>query len=404
MPATYRVALLVESSRAYGRGVLRGIAAFARTAGNWSIYHQEQLLSGDEPHWLPRWRGNGIIARIETPKLARRLARGKLPAVDLIGRFAHLRIPLVASDDRAVMRMAIDHLRERRFRHLAFCGFPGAPYSDRRRQYFAEIAAELTAVSSSSSSIVTHCYDAQITEVAAGFRTTTAIETEGLLRDGALAAWLGALPKPVGIVACNDIRGQQILNVCREHNIAVPDAVSVVGVDNDEVLCELAGPRMTSVEQDTEQIGYQAAMLLQRMMNGETVSEPEPIAPMRVVGRASTDVFALDDRVVAEALRYIRSHASDRIDVADVARHTGISRTSLERRMQRRLGRSPLAEINRVRLARVKQLLVETDYRLDEVARLAGFAYSEYMIAFFRQHTGQTPAQFRRAASESRRA
>jgi LacI family transcriptional regulator len=390
MARTFRVALLVESSRAYGRGILRGIAAFARATGNWSIYHQEQLLASDEPVWLRTWRGDGIIARIESPALARRLGRGRLPAVDLVGSFPMARVPLIATDDRAVMQLAIDHLRERGFRHLAFCGFAAAQYSERRRQFFAEILRDAAAPF--------HEFDAPASTGKKPCRIMD-IEAEGLMQDEALAAWLSGLPKPVGVVACNDIRGLQILNVCREHDIAVPDAVSVVGVDNDEVLCELAGPRMTSVEQNTEQIGYQAAVLLQRMMEGEAGAKPpKPIAPLGVVGRASTDVFALDDREVAAALRYIRGHASDGIGVTDVARHTGISRTSLERRMQKRIGRSPLAEINRVRLERVKQLLVETDYRLPEIARVAGFAYSEYMIAFFRQHTGQTPAQYRQSA------
>jgi LacI family transcriptional regulator len=389
MAANYKVGLLVESSRAYGRGVLRGIAAYARAAGNWSIYHQEQLLGGDAPAWLQRWQGDGIIARVETSALARRLARSRLPAVDLIGRYPLPRMPLIESDDRAVMRMAIDHLRDRGFRTLAYCGFAGAAYSERRQQFFIEAVT--------AAGLPIHVFE-QAPKPGATELPTMAIEAAGLSHERQLHHWIRVLPKPVGIVACNDIRGLQLLNVCREHDIAVPDDVAVIGVDNDEVLCELAGPRMTSVEQDTERIGYQAAELLHRMMQGERdVEAPPPIAPLRVVVRASTDVFALDDRVVAAALRFIRSHASDGIDVADVVQHVGISRTSLERRMQRRLGRSPLAEINRVRLQRVKQLLAETTYTLPEIADLSGFAYSEYMIAFFRRHTNQTPGEYRAA-------
>jgi LacI family transcriptional regulator len=397
MANAFKVGLLVESSRAYGRGVLRGIASFARASANWSIYHQEQLLGGDAPEWLRRWPGNGIIARIETSELARRLARSRLPAVDLIGRFPLSRTPVIVSDDRAVMRMAIDHLRDRGFRTIAYCGFAGAHYSERRERYFVETLAS----GSASMHVFEETQKPRPTEL-----TTMAVEAAGLANDKSLWQWLQSLPKPVGIVACNDIRGLQVLNVCRQHNIAVPDDVAVIGVDNDDVLCELAGPSMTSVEQDTEQIGYRAAAILQRMMQGEQDREmpsselpasemPPPVAPLRVVVRASTDVFALDDRVVALALRFIREHACDGIGVADVARHVRISRTSLERRMQRRLGRSPLEEINRVRLARIKQLLLETDYTLPEIADLAGFAYSEYMIAFFRRHTNTTPGNYR---------
>jgi LacI family transcriptional regulator len=389
MASSFKVGLLVESSRAYGRGVLRGIASFARASANWSIYHQEQLLGGDAPTWLRRWAGDGIIARVETSQLARRLARARLPAVDLIGRFPLSRIPVVVSDDRAVMRMAIDHLRDRGFRTIAYCGFAGAHYSERRERFFVETLAGGTA----SVHVFEESQKLRPTDL-----TTMAVEAAGLANDRSLWGWLQSLPKPVGIVACNDIRGLQVLNVCREHHVAVPDDVAVIGVDNDDVLCELAGPSMTSVEQDTEQIGYRAAALLQRMMQGEYENDaPAPVAPLRVVVRASTDVFALDDRVVALALRFIRERACDGIGVADVARHVRISRTSLERRMQRRLGRSPLEEINRVRLARIKQLLLETDYTLPEIADLAGFAYSEYMIAFFRRHMNTTPGQYRTA-------
>ncbi|MEX2188120.1 MAG: DNA-binding transcriptional regulator [Pirellulales bacterium] len=391
MAETFKVGLLVESSREYGRGVLRGIAAFARTAGNWSIYHQEQLLSANAPLWLRRWAGDGIIARVETPALARRLTRSKLPAIDLTGTYPLPRTPVIETDDRAVTQMAIDHLRERGFRNLAFCGFAGAVYSERRERYFAEslMAAALPI-----------CVYDEPQQRGVATITTMDIEAAGLTHEKQLAKWLCGLPKPVGVIACNDIRGLQVLNVCREHQISVPDDVAVIGVDNDEVLCELAGPRLTSVEQDTERIGYQAAELLQRMMKGErNAVPPRPVAPLRVVVRASTDVYALDDRAVATALRFIRSHASDGIDVADVVRHVGVSRTTLERRMQRRLGRSPLAEINRVRLERVKQLLTETEYTLSVIANLSGFAYSEYMIAFFRRCMKVTPGEYRRATT-----
>jgi LacI family transcriptional regulator len=384
--------LLVESSRAYGRGVLRGIAAFARAAGNWSIFHQEQVLAVDAPAWLRGWRGDGMIARVESRKLARRLSRARLPAVDLIGRYPMPGVPIVESDDRAVIRLAIDHLRDQGFRHLAFCGYAQVRYSDRRRHFFEE---ELGATPEGAS-----FYNERIASRYAE-RTTMSAEVDGAKHYGRLARWLRGLPKPVGIVACNDIRALQVLHACREYEIAVPDDVAVIGIDNDDVLCELARPTLTSVEQDTHRIGYEAAALLHRMMTLQRPLElPRSAPPVRVVVRASTDVLALDDRVVAAALRFIRRHACDGIGVAEVVRHVGLSRASLERRMRQRLGRSPLSEIHRVRLDRVKQLLVETDYALPEIARLTGFTYSEYMIAFFQRFTETTPHAYRKSSRE----
>lgn len=195
--------------------------------------------------------------------------------------------------------MAADYLRERGFKHFAYCGFPGLAYSDERADYFVKHLAR--------SGHVVHVYRESRR---AGRTALTATETEGLLRIEGLAAWLQDLPRPVGLLACIDIRAQHVLSARSEHGVAVPYDVAVMGVDNDEVLCNMCDPPLTSIALNNLRIGYDAAALLERMIRGETPPvEKLLVAPLRVVSRASTDLVAVADADVAAAVHFIREHA-----------------------------------------------------------------------------------------------
>lgn len=384
-PGRPRVALLIESSRAYGRGLLLGVAKFVREHGRWSIFLQERSLGDVSPSWLKDWEGDGIIARVENRPMAEAIRRLGLPAVDVRYLLPNLEMPSVRTDDEAVARAASEHLLERGFRHFAFCGFDGADYSDIRRDSFAERIAE--------AGFRCHAFeDPQKPRKA----STLEYEEHGLKYEDLVASWLKELPKPIGLMACNDIRGQQVLNACRAIGVAVPDEVAVIGVDNDEVLCDLSDPPLTSVMPNTERIGYEAAALLDRMMAGaKSPKQPVFIEPAGIVTRRSTDVLAIEDRHIAAAVRFIREHATEGIDVSDVLKAVPLSRSTLERRFARALGRSPKDEILRVRLNRAKELLAETDFSLALVAEKVGFEHTEYLSVIFKKKTGLTPGQFR---------
>jgi LacI family transcriptional regulator len=389
-----QVALLVESSRAYGRGLLLGVARYARLHGRWSIYHYERTLNDPAPSWLEKWKGQGIIARLENPRLVKAVLESGLPVVDLRGLHNLPDIPLVETNDRSVVRLALDHLIERGFTRIAYCGFENTNYSQRRLRYLQQLIAERGLSLDVYASSQGH-------RPRTGAGDTVAAETQGLLFEGAIARWLAELPKPIGVIACNDIRGQQVLNAAREHRISVPEELAVIGVDNDEVLCELSDPPLSSVEPNTQLIGFEAAALLDRMMKGHRPADGKVfIEPSGVVTRQSTDVLAMADREVAAAVRFIRQHATDDISVEDVLDQVPLSRSTLERRFGKVIGRSPKAEILRVRLERAKRLLAETDYSLLAIAQMTGFKHAEYLSVVFKQKTKQTPGQFR-AASRS---
>ena len=361
------VALLIETSNAYARGLLAGIMSYVRQHKPWSIYLPE-LGRGDMP---PRWRGDGIIARIETKEIARAVARSGLPVVDVsAGR--HIKtIPWVETDDAAITKLAVDHLLERGFRHLAFCGEARFNWSRWRADQFRKLVRG------------GHVYESSGTEAWAR-------------EHNALLAWVRKLPKPVGIMACYDIKAQQLLDVCRENGVAVPEEVAVIGVDNDPLLCSLTSPPLSSVIPNTHRTGYEAAALLDRVMSGERIApKGHLIPPIGVETRQSTDVLALADREIAAAVRFIREHACDGATIGDLLRVVPLSRRVMEARYRKATGRTPHQDLVRFRIDRVKQLLAETDHSLERIAMLAGFDHPEYMSVAFKRESGSTPGRFR---------
>jgi LacI family transcriptional regulator len=381
-----RVAVLVESSRSYGRGLLHGLAEYARVNDGWAVTLDDRGLGDQVPGWLGAWRGEGVIARLESEALVAAVRELGVPVVDLRGLYRDAGLPLVETEEPRVVRLAFEHLLGRGARRFAFCGFEGTNYSDVRSRLFAELTAPHGG-----------CLAYRPPARPRG-GLTVELEQASVAFEGHLADWLAALPKPVGVMACNDIRGRQVIQACRLAGLEVPDEVAVVGVDNDELLCELCTPALSSVVPDTRRIGLEAGAMLDALMDGRP-PPPAPVfvPPLGVVGRGSTDLLPGADPEVIAAVRYIREHACDGIDVSAVLARVRCSRSTLERAFARSLGRSPKAEINRVRVERIKQLLTETDYPLARVAAMTGFEHPEYLSVFFLREAGQTPGSYRDA-------
>jgi len=379
------VALIVETSSIYGRQILRGITRYVRSHHPWSLFFEQRDLGALPPAWFTRWRGDGVICRVINPPLARQLHRSKIPVVNLNDIHSGLGFPLIRSDDQAIGRLAAEHLLERGFRHFAFCGFSGQDWSGRRGAAFR-------------AALQTAGFACPVYESSWGGPNAPPWEDE----QDEIGQWIQTLPRPLGVMACNDVRGQHVLDSCQRVQTSVPEEVAVIGVDNDEVLCELCDPPLSSVVPNPEQIGYEAAALLDRLMAGEKPPEQEKlIEPLGLVARQSSDVLAIDDPLIVSAVRYIREHACQGATVQDVLKQVPLSRTILEHRFRKYLGRSPRAEIRAVQLKRVKQLLAETDLSLERIALLAGYEHPEYMSVVFKRQTAQTPGQYRRVAQSA---
>ncbi|HSU69636.1 MAG TPA: DNA-binding transcriptional regulator [Tepidisphaeraceae bacterium] len=375
-----RVALLIETSNAYARGLLDGVTAYLREHRPWSIYLSEHGRGDSVPHWLQGWRGDGILARIENKAIADAVAERNLPSVDLSAARLLPGIPWAETDDALIARNAFQHLRDRGFRHVGFCGLKEYNWSVWRCEHFRKLAAEANC----------ECSVYMVSP-----RSGRAADWSKDQAD--LARWLKGLQKPVGVFACFDILGRQVLDACRAARLRVPDDVAVIGVDNDPVLCELSDPPLSSVSPDTRRTGYTAASLLDKLMLGESVPpEAHLIPPMGVVARRSTDALAIEDAEVSAAVRYIREHACDGIGIDQVLEVVPLSRRALESRFRKLLGRTPHEEIVRVQIERARELLTQTDLPLKAIANRLSIPHAEYLNVLFKRVVGEPPGTYRK--------
>jgi LacI family transcriptional regulator len=212
-----------------------------------------------------------------------------------------------------------------------------------------------------------------------------------------LVKWLRALPKPTALLCWSAARGRQVTEACHYAGVRVPDEVAVLGGEYDDLMSNISNPPLSTIDQPAEQVGYAAAETLARMMAGR---KPPPSAilfpPTRIKVRHSTDTLAIDDSLVREALEMIRVSAPSRIHVSDVVRKLSVARRTLEQRFVQSVGRTPAAEIRRVRIEEAKRLLVETDQSIAAVARAAGFSQQDLFSRTFRRSVGMPPSEFRR--------
>ncbi|HOP77121.1 MAG TPA: DNA-binding transcriptional regulator [Thermogutta sp.] len=383
-----RVALLIETSRGYGRQFLKGVIRYGRLHGPWGFY----ITPGDLEQVLPRmrrWGGTGIIARVETSQAARAIVAAKLPTI-LVG-LSSLRLrrnkslaqfSQVHSDSYNAGRLAAEHLLERGFRHFAYVGLPGYLWSQRREQGFCDRISE--------AGFTVDVYP--LASNRTGYSRNTWEKEHRRLAD-----WLATLPHPVGLMACNDDRGREVLEACRTAGIRVPEEMAVVGVDNDELFCELSDPPLSSVALNAEAAGYRAAALLDRMMLGEKIAPQEIVAEaLHVVTRRSSEIVAMEDPDLTAALQFIHDHVTEPITVADVVSAVHVSRRALELRFRRQLGRTIHEELERLRLQRAERLLIETELPIPYVAEAVGYNSPNYFARIFQQKRLMSPTEFRR--------
>lgn len=388
MVRVYRVALLLETSTEYGRGLLRGIVKYARLHGPWSIYispgHLEQILPKAKS-----WMGDGIIARIHSPQMAKLIRATGLPVVassleEMAWDKPSHEFCEIRTDSPGIARTAAVHLMRQGLRHFGFCGFDACEWSINREQAFSHFLAEAGFA----------CYKRRI-QYANWLQRPDwiqACENERPLME----SWLRSLPKPVGVMACNDVCGREVLQACTTAGLCVPDEVALVGVDNDDLLCELSDTPLSSVALNLEQAGYEAATVLDTMMSGQRKrQETVLVTSAKVVARRSSEVIVHEDPLVVAALRFIRDHAGQHIGVPDVVGEMGVCRRTMERRFTRAVGRSILSEITRCRLERAKQFLKETNLPAHRVATSSGFSSPRTLNRTFLRLEGQTATVFR---------
>lgn len=375
------VAVIVETSNTYARGILRGIHDYVRLNPGWTIYLTEHGRHEIDESFAGNWIFDGVIARIETDLMARIITGMNVPTVDVSAARMIPGIPWVETDDESIAKLAINHLRDCGLQNFAFFGDPFYNWSLWRQQNFEQILQVPPEILQSRIFNLPVRKEPRV-------RWWTQRER---IRD-----WLISLPKPIGIFACFDGCGHQLLEICRYYNFMVPEDIAVVGVDNDELLCELATPTMSSVIPNAELTGMEAAKLLDRMMNGEVCStNKHSIEPLGVFKRVSTDVLTVADPHIAEAIGFIRKNAHRNIRVEDVLENVPLSRRVFEARFRQALNRTPHQEILRVRVNAVRELLLETNLSIFEISEKMDIQHPEYLNVFFKKETGMTPKEYR---------
>lgn len=380
-----RIGLVFNHHLGCCRAMLRGIRRYAESKPDWiftPVAPKASTLA-----LLRRLKPAGLIAHLFNASLARSLLAFRRPLVNTASfhaspRLRERHVPHVGADNRQVGQLAATYLLDRGLRHFGFVGHPHNVSCLQREASFRQ------AIEAAGRSLI-HFSEPELLAYSQLYRLWSP--------DAPLLQWLRATPKPIGIFACQDAYAAQVVGACRYAGIRVPDEVAVLGVDNDDLICELTRPALSSIDLPHERIGYEAAALLDRLLAGENPrAEAVLFPPLGVVGRLSTDVLSIGDADVAAAVRFIRERGHLPLRVRDVLREMSVSRRALERRFRRALEHGLGAEIRRVHLERAKALLTATDLPMPQIAQRSGFSNAKQLATVFRLELGLSPSAYRR--------
>ncbi|QGJ70961.1 Transcriptional regulator [Planctomycetales bacterium 10988] len=352
----------------------RGVARFARDHG----WH----LTADFDDLVPKhWNGDGVITLLGAQQnIWRQLRRLRVPIVDLAESRPNISLPRVTMDNAAIGRMAAEHFLERGYRHHAFVHRWDLGVSRRRRDHYRATLSEAGY----------RCEILSWTRENRGKPDTRAQRHRWLMRR------LQTLPKPLAVFAMRDVEAVEVIEACLAAGLHIPDEVAVLGVDNTETICDCLRIPLSSIENQWEQVGYEGASLLDRMLQGaDPPTSPLYIPPTGVVERRSTDSLAVDHPGVVAALRFIHEHAHEPIRMDQVTQHVAMSRSGLEKAFREHYVRAPMEELRHFRLQVAKKMLLETDDKILTIAKRAGFQTSANLCRAFHQQVGLTPKEYR---------
>jgi LacI family transcriptional regulator len=368
-PVSREIALHIDFNSYYYRSIVRGVARFA-SVGGWRFYTSRGIpeISLAE---LKNWNGAGVIGRL-SPELIADLADRGIPAVNVKADYLDLPVASVLMDNMRIGRDAAGFLIEKGFRRFVATAWSikGSSGKQKLRGFMDTLGQ--------------YGYEVMV------------LETQQQIQD--VGKYLKIEKgEAVGVFAAEDFLGRMVLDACVDCGLRVPEDVAVIGVDNSPFICEMLTPTMTSMELGAERVGYQAAALLDKIIQGSEVPhEPVFVAPERIVERQSTDILEIQDELVARALRFIRDHASKPITVGEVTEALFCNRRVLEKKFKAEVGRTLHEEIRRSRIQRACKLLRESDMLVEVLAEACGYSSRERFNAAFRKEIGKTPSAYRK--------
>ena len=382
-----RIVLLIESSRTCERDFLRGIAKYSRHHGPWAFYRNPKyyIRGGRKQISLERikhWNPDGIIVS-DTQDISK-IAKLGVPTLVHTVKQHYPELPSIVGDCQRSSAMAAEHLIACGFSNFAFCGLGRFYWSGERYQSFRQTLAD--------AGHKVHFYE----HMSSTRRKSVEVEQTQLVD------WLRNLPKPIGLMACADDCSQTVIDACRVANIKVPDEIAIIGVDNDDMVCELSNPPLSSIALNFERAGYQAGQLMSRLITGESANEKIVVEPTHVVIRESTDILAVEDSDVSSAVRYIRQNARQLIQIPDVLNAVTCSQRSLHDKFIRTLGRTVHDEIKRMRAEQIALMLRETDLTVSQIAFDLGYTDANHIARYFRDAKGISPLDYRKRHGQIR--
>jgi LacI family transcriptional regulator len=381
-----KVFLSIEQNRGYGRSLISGITHYSRLYGPWNFYtgtpfyYRQSQKNPKTFDIIRQWCPDGIIMR-EDADIESIMNLG-IPAIFIT--YTKVKIPGFISllgDHEVSGKLAAEHFLGRSFKNFAYCGVPNKYWSIFRGDSFQK-------------RVIQAGYDVHF------FPFRSSESKINLVNDQEkLKAWLLELPKPVGLMTCTDDRAQNVIEACKACNLHVPEDVAVVGVDNDELLCDLMNPPLSSVALDAFSAGFQAAEALDTLMSGKPCDVEKTIVAQatHVVTRQSSDIFAVEDEDVRAALKYIASDVKKAIQVEDVAKAIGITTRTLQKKFKYYVGKPIREEIDRVRIEMICKLLIESPKTINQIAYDIDFISENHFSRYFRRLMKMSPTAYRRS-------
>ncbi|MFP9227929.1 D-xylose utilization transcriptional activator XylR [Pectobacterium cacticida] len=385
----YRITLLFNANKVYDRQVVEGVGEYLQASQcDWDIFIEEDFRCRIDN--IKAWLGDGVIADFDDSEIKRLLQDVHVPLVGVGGSYHKPEdfppVHYIATDNYALVESAFVHLKDKGLNRFAFYGLPtssGKGWAQEREYAFRQLVAA-------------EKYQGVVYQ---GMETSP---DNWQYAQNRLADWVQGLPPQTGIIAVTDARARHLLQVCEHLNIAVPEKLCVIGIDNEDLIRYLSRIALSSVIQGTRQMGYRAAKLLHQLLLNQVDLPLQRILvpPVQVVERRSTDYRSVRDPAVIQAMHFIRHHACRGIKVEQVLDVVGISRSNLEKRFKDEIGQTIHGVIHAEKLDRARSLLTSTSLSIGEISLMCGYPSLPYFYAVFKKGYDVTPKEYRERYGE----
>jgi LacI family transcriptional regulator len=380
MSKSIEVLLLLDHSRSFGKNIVHGIAKYARLHSRWSLLLEPEFHSDTETNWRKIWAVDGIIGFCKTKEQLKQIMDTGVPAVILSADNQEYSEVLMVVDDAAVGEMAANYMLRLGLKNYAYLGGKVEwKWSQERGNAYKNVIEK------------------------AGFEVNIykhpASKTGRIWKNekSYLVEWLKSLPKPIGIMACSDDRAVRLVEACQLAGLYIPSDVAIIGVDNDDISCDISSVQISSIALNTQRPGYEAAEMLDKLIHGKKFKKKTLIAyPTHVAERQSTDILQVPDKDLVSAIRYIKERSLEMIQVSDVANHVALSRRALEKKFQNILGRTVHGEVKRIRIDKIVEMLMNSDKTITEIARILNFSSTKHISRYFSKEKRMNCVEYRK--------